>query len=177
MNISFYMFTPSTFSLSALGFEPATLWLLAHLSRLLLFPTLAHCYISSTTTLQNPNIKPSLPFSLPRKRSAEISEKVHPPRNMTRMIRWESVFTLASDPLLPAEREGGGREQEKIKNWNALSVPLSSMDFPFKSAFYIHFSVNVKPTCLTCDCKFMSVEHAGDFLQPCPAITLQYLQT
>ena len=27
-----------------------------------------------------------LPFSLPRKRRAEISEKVHPPRNMTRTV-------------------------------------------------------------------------------------------
>lgn len=46
-----------------------------------------------------------LPLSLPRKRRAEISEKVQPPRNMTRMMRWASFFALKSAPLLPGERQ------------------------------------------------------------------------
>lgn len=36
------------------------------------------------------------PFSLPRKRKADISEKVHPPRNTTRMRRKDSLGALSS---------------------------------------------------------------------------------
>lgn len=47
----------------------------------------------------------SSPLSLPRKRRAETSEKVQPPRNMTTMMRWASFFPLESAPLLPVERQ------------------------------------------------------------------------
>lgn len=48
-----------------------------------------------------------LPLSLPRKRRAEISEKVQPPRNITRMMRCASFLPLRSAPLLP----GGSKKK------------------------------------------------------------------
>lgn len=97
-----------------------------------------------------------LPFSLPRKRRAEISEKVHPPRNTTRMRRKDSLEALSS-----------------------LVVPAAEI----RAALALHPASSARPphpgwprACeRTCEGQVAAVEQPHHLVQALPAPPLQHL--
>ena len=114
-------------------------------------------FLSPAPCPPHPTFCSLLPFSLPRKRRAEISENVQPPRNTTKMRRKDSLEALSS--LVTSAKI---RADARVRR-GARPHPLSAPAPPARSM----------PR--TCERQLAAVEQPQHLVQTLPAPPLQHL--